>query len=76
MQSQKKRKCSSQNVEGTTGKHRHIVRRARNPTISMAMGHIAPGDEVVELSLNVRGKAKKRHTVSGIKTTCTASIGW
>ena len=31
------------------------------------MGHTAPGDNVVELPLNVRGKARERHTVSGIK---------
>ena len=31
------------------------------------MGHLAPGNDVVELPLNVRGKAKEGHTASGIK---------
>ena len=30
-------------------------------------GHTAPGDDVVELSLNMRGKAREGHTVSGIE---------
>ena len=38
-----------------------------NKIFSMAMEHIAPGDDVVELTLNVRGKANEAHTVSGIK---------
>ena len=40
-----------------------------NKIFSMAMGHTARGGEVVELPLDVRGKAKEDHTVSGIKTT-------
>ena len=34
---------------------------------SMAMGYLALGNDAVELPLNVRGKEKEGHTVSGIK---------
>ena len=33
----------------------------------MAMGHLAPGNDVVELPLNVHGKTKEGQTVSGTK---------
>ena len=37
-----------------------------NKMFSMAMGHIAPGDDVVELPLPIRGGAREGHTVPGI----------
>ena len=57
-------------MEGTNGKRCHIARRARNPTkyFPWQWGtYIAPGDDIVELLLNMRGKSKEGHTVSGIK---------
>ena len=35
----------------------------------MAMGHLAPGDDVVDLSLPLRKLAREGHTIPGIKNT-------
>ena len=46
--------------------HRKTGKKS-NKIFSMAMGHTAPGDDVVELPLNVRGKTREGHIVSGTK---------
>ena len=38
-----------------------------NKIFCMAMGHTAPGDDVVELPLPIRGNAREAHTVRGIQ---------
>ena len=54
--------------------HRKTGKKS-NKIFSMAMGHTAPGDDVVEMPLNVRCKARERHTVSGEKNH-PYSLNW